>query len=211
MPSSVATPTGKYWGRQPAVTASPAPVGLAASTGAEAARQLPAGVIGAFRQFANILALPAARILERIDFLKKIYLFSTLTEEQLDPISRLVEERWCEAGTYICHKGDLANELYIIYRGAVEILATEEESDSSRLALRRAGEWVGELAFLGEIPRTASMRAVGDVELLVLNGDSFVKLLYNYPDMGIRLSKMLVKSYFDLETKEKPEEINPIV
>jgi hypothetical protein len=168
-------------------------------------RQLPAGVIGAFRQFANILALPAARILERIDFLKKIYLFSALTEEQLDPISRLVEERWFEAGTYICHKGDLAHELFIIYRGEVEILA-EEETSSTRLALRKAGEWVGELAFLGEMPRTAGMRAVGDVELLVLNGESFLKLLYEYPDMGIRLSRMLVKSYFDLETREKPEE-----
>lgn len=173
-------------------------------------RQLPAGVIGAFRQFANILALPAARILERIDFLKKIYLFSTLTEEQLDPISRLVEERWFEAGTYICHKGDVANELYIIYRGAVEILA-EEGDNATRLAVRGAGQWVGELAFLGEMPRTASMRAMGDVELLVLNGDSFVKVLYEYPDMGIRLSKMLVKSYFDLETREKPEDQNPIV
>ncbi|HEX2912078.1 MAG TPA: cyclic nucleotide-binding domain-containing protein [Chloroflexia bacterium] len=173
-------------------------------------RQLPAGVIGAFRQFANILALPAARILERIDFLKKIYLFSTLTEEQLDPISRLVEERWFEDGTYICHKGDPANELYIIYRGAVEILA-DEENPSSRLALRRAGEWVGELAFLGEIPRTASMRAIGDVELLVLKGDNFVKVLYEYPDMGIRLSKMLVKSYFDLNTREKLEDKNSIV
>lgn len=170
-------------------------------------RQLPAGVIGAFRQFANILALPAARILERIDFLKKIYLFSALTEEQLDPISRLVEERWFEAGTYICHKGDLASELYIIYRGAVEILA-EEGTHPSRLALREAGEWAGELAFLGEMPRTASMRAAGDVELLVLNGESFLKLLYAYPDMGIRLSKMLVKSYFDLETRQKPEEKN---
>jgi CRP-like cAMP-binding protein len=100
--------------------------------------------------------------------------------------------------------------LYIIYRGAVEILA-EEDNSSSRLAVRGAGQWVGELAFLGEMPRTASMRAVGDVELLVLNGDSFVKVLYEYPDMGIRLSKMLVKSYFDLETREKPDDQNPIV
>ncbi len=168
-------------------------------------RQLPAGVLGAFRQFANILALPAARILERIQFLKQIYLFSALTEEQLDPISRLVEERWFEAGSFICHKGDIANELYIIYRGAVEIVE-EEGSQTKRLALRPEGAWVGELAFLGDVPRTASMRAEGDVELLVLKAANFLDLLYKYPDMGIRLSKMLVKSYFDLEKKEAPEE-----
>jgi hypothetical protein len=172
-------------------------------------RQLPAGVLGAFRQFANILALPVARILERIDFLKRIYLFSALSEEQLEPISRLVEERWYEAGSYICHKGEIANELYIVYQGEVGILSNENiplaNSQLPRLALRKTGEWVGELAFLGDIPRTASLRANTDVELLILKGDDFVNLLYKYPDMGIRLNKMLVRYYFTHEDiEEKP-------
>ncbi len=43
-------------------------------TGYSFFNQLPAGVPGAFRLFANILALPEARILERIEFLKNISL-----------------------------------------------------------------------------------------------------------------------------------------
>lgn len=168
-------------------------------------RQLPAGVIGAFRLFANILALPAARILERIEFLKRIYLFSSLSEEQLDPVARIIEERWFEAGTFIGHQGAIENELYIIYRGKVEILR-EETSLGRPLAVRRSGEWIGELAFLGDMPRTASMLARSDVELLVIKAADFQALLYNFPDMAIRLSKMLVKSYFDLEKKSSSGE-----
>ncbi|MBN9386708.1 MAG: cyclic nucleotide-binding domain-containing protein [Chloroflexi bacterium] len=166
-------------------------------------RQLPAGVTGAFRLFANILALPVARILERIDFLKRIYLFTSLTEEQLDPVARIIEERWFEAGSFISHRGAVENELFIIYRGEVEILR-DDSPEAPTLALRRSGEWVGELAFLGDMPRTASMRAASDVELLVIKAADFQLLLYKFPDMAIRLSKMLVKSYFDLERKRQP-------
>ena len=99
----------------------------------------------------------------------------------------------------------MENELFIIYRGAVAILQ-DDSPQASILAVRRSGEWIGELAFLGDMPRTASMRAASDVELLVIKAADFQQLLYRFPDMAIRLSKMLVKSYFDLEKKKQSEE-----
>ena len=92
-------------------------------TGYSFFRQLPAGVPGAFRLFANLLALPEARILERIAFLQKIDLFSALTEAQLDAVARIMVERWVEAGAYLCRQGDLGDELFVVYRGEVEVVA----------------------------------------------------------------------------------------
>jgi len=155
-------------------------------------RQLPAGVPGAYRLFANLLALPEARILERIDFLRKIDLFSALTESQLDAVARIMAERWVEADRYICRQGDIGDELYVVYRGEVEVLR-ESNDQEQVIYLAREGDSLGEMAVLGNIPRTASLRAKGNVQLLVIEGSNFLSLLRQNPDMSIQLLQLLVK------------------
>ena len=161
-------------------------------TGYSFFRQLPAGVPGAFRLFANLLALPEARILERIAFLRKIDLFSALTEAQLDAVARIMAERWVEAGAYICREGDLGDELYVVYRGEVEVVR-EAGGPEQVIFLAREGDSLGELAILGNIPRTAALRAKGNVQLLVVAGPQFLSLLRQNPDMSIQLIQLLVK------------------
>lgn len=160
-------------------------------TGYSFFRQLPAGVPGAFRLFANILALPEARILERIEFLKKIYLFSTLNEEQLDTVARIMSEQWVDDGEYICRQGEEGDVLYIIYRGIVEVIKKSGDQEEV-IYIAQKGECLGEMAILGDIPRTASLRARGDVELLIIGRSSFVSILYKNPDMSIQMMKLLI-------------------
>ncbi|MBW2285105.1 MAG: cyclic nucleotide-binding domain-containing protein, partial [Deltaproteobacteria bacterium] len=124
-------------------------------TGYSFFRQLAAGVSGALRLCANILALPEARILERIDFLKKISLFSRLTDDQLDAVARIMTEQWIEDGGFICREGDLGDELYVVYRGEVKVLKGSGGREKC-LAVTRRGDCLGEIAVLGDVPRTAS-------------------------------------------------------
>jgi LmbE family N-acetylglucosaminyl deacetylase len=163
-------------------------------TGYSFFRQLPAGAPGAFRLFANLLALPEARILERIDFLKKISLFSLLTPEQLDSVARIMSELWVEDGRYICRQGEVGDELYVVYRGAVEVVR-EYQGTEEVVFLAREGDSLGEMAVLGDIPRTASLRSRGGTELLVIEGSHFHHLLRQNPDMSIQMIKLLVNRF----------------
>jgi hypothetical protein len=165
-------------------------------TGYSFFRQLPAGVPGAFRLFANILGLPAARILERIEFLRRTFLFSSLTDEQLEPVARSMSGRWIPAGAYICRQGEGGHELYIVARGQVEIVR-ESNGREEVVHVAAAGACIGEMAVLGDIPRTASMRARGDVSLLVLDRTGLERLLHRHPDVSIRLLHILVHRLVD--------------
>ncbi|MEA2063316.1 MAG: cyclic nucleotide-binding domain-containing protein, partial [Gemmatimonadota bacterium] len=160
-------------------------------TGYSFFRQLPAGVPGAFRLFANLLALPEARILERIDFLKKISLFSLLTDEQLNSVARLMSERWEADGTYICRQGDTGEELYILYQGAIDVVK-ESNGQENIVYLAKTGDCLGEMGILADVPRTASLRTRGDVQLLVIRGNHFLSLLRQNPDISIQVIKLLV-------------------
>ena len=160
-------------------------------TGYSFFRQLPAGVPGAFRLFANILALPEARILERIDFIKKISLFSLLSDEHLNSVARLMSERWEEDSAYICRQGDSGEELYIVYRGEVEVVK-ESGSQETVVYLAGVGDCLGEMGILADVPRTASLRTRGDVQLLVIKGAHFLSLLRQSPDISIQVIRLLV-------------------
>ncbi len=162
-------------------------------TGYSFFRQLPAGVPGAFRMFANLLALPEARILERIAFLRNIDLFSALNETQLDAVARIMTERWVDSGIYICRQGDLGYDLYVVYRGKVEVIREIPGQEDQVVFVARVGDSLGEMAVLGNIPRTASLRAKGKVQLLVIEGSHFLSLLRQNPDMSIQLLQLLVK------------------
>ena len=169
-------------------------------TGYSFFRQLPAGVKGAFRLFFNVLALPAALILERVEFLRNAPLFSFMTEEQLHGVARLLTERWVEDGEYLCHQGDKGNELYIIVQGEVDII-DESNGVNKIIHTDREGSCIGELAVLESIPRVAAMRAKGDARLLVLEGTDFQSLIYEHPNMSYRVIRLLVRRLADMPTE----------
>jgi len=161
-------------------------------TGYSFYRQLPSGVKGAFQLFANMLAIPAARVLERIKFLKDVALFSFMSEEQLQGVARIMTERWENDGSYLCHQGDEGNELYIIVEGQVEII-DESSGEDQVILTEQPGACIGELAALEIIPRVAAMRAKGETRLLVLQGSDFRSLIHENPDMSQRVIQLLVR------------------
>jgi LmbE family N-acetylglucosaminyl deacetylase len=161
-------------------------------TGYSFFRQLPAGVPGAFRLFANLLAVPAALILERARFLKNVSLFAFMNEEQLQAVARIMSERWEDGGVYLCRQGDEGDEMYIIVQGEVEIVK-ESGGKSQFIYQARKGEAIGEMQVLSRSRRSAAMRCKGDVHLLVIEGIHFRALMHQYPDMSDRVIQMLVQ------------------
>src|SRR5258706_383736 len=161
-------------------------------TGYSFFRQLPAGVKGAFRLFANLLALPVVRIRERVEILRKVSLFSFMTEEQLTGVARLMTERWEKNGVYLCHQGDVGNELYIISQGEVEII-NESGGRDQIINTETIGAYIGKLAVLESIPRTLAMRTKGDVRLLVLKGTRFQTIIQQHPEIAYQVIKVLAR------------------
>lgn len=165
-------------------------------TGYSFFRQIPAGVAGAFRLFANILALPAARILIRAEFIKSIPLFSFMSKDDLQEVAGIIEEELIYDGDYLCHEGDQSNQMFIIVDGQVEIFR-ETEGRRRILTVCQKGEIIGEMAVLGNMTRSASMMATGDVRLYVIDGALFQSLMHKHPAMSDKIIKMLVQKLAD--------------
>jgi CRP/FNR family transcriptional regulator len=149
-------------------------------------------VPGAIRLFANLLAAPAARILERAAFLKNVPLFAFMDEEQLQAVGRIVSERWEPDGAYLCRQGDEGDEMYLLVSGEVAIVKAADGRDQV-IYKARPGEAIGEMQVLSRSPRAAGMQARGDIHLLVIQGSHFRALMHEYPDMSDRVIHLLVQ------------------
>lgn len=155
-------------------------------------RQIPAGVPGAIRLSANLLGLAEARVRERMEHLRGLELIGHMDERELYEAARIVSERWVAAGTWLGRQEEVGRELFLLLDGEIEVVKHLPAGDRV-LYVARSGESLGELSLLAGIPRSASMRTVTDVTVLVLRADAFETWLQSRPDLARRLLELLAR------------------
>ncbi len=156
-------------------------------------RQIPAGVSGAVRLFANLLGLAEVRVRERMDRLQGLDLFGFMTETELYEAARIVSERWVDAGTFLAREGEHGRHLFVLVDGTVEVLKQVAGNDDRLLHVAGPGEALGELTLLADMPRSASLRAATDAVVLVLRDDAFHEWLRRHPDLSRRMMQRLAE------------------
>jgi CRP/FNR family cyclic AMP-dependent transcriptional regulator len=111
-------------------------------------------------------------------YLQSHALFGGLTEQALDHIIPLLDEVSFDAGTVIYRQGTDGDRLFFILDGTVEILKEIENVDvptePELLATLGAGSTFGEMELIDIQPRSATVRALTPLRVLVLtNGDLY--------------------------------------
>jgi CRP-like cAMP-binding protein len=107
--------------------------------------------------------------------LSSVPLFAGLGNKQLGEIERLADEVSVKAGKVLAKEGAPAHEFFVILDGSVEIARA-----GKRLRTLGAGDFFGEIALIGKIPRTATATAVAPTDLLVVGHREFTTLLANH-------------------------------
>ena len=102
-------------------------------------------------------------------------LFQELTPSELDLVLTKLQPQSVGAGAIIMQQGEPGDRFYIIHKGSIEIT-----QNGQMVATRGAGEAIGEIALLYNIPRTATARALEPTELLTLTANDFLDLLVRY-------------------------------
>lgn len=94
-------------------------------------------------------------------------------------------------GEYIVREGEFGNEMYMIISGKVKIVK-EKEGVETVLAHLGGGEIFGEMALFEEgKPRSASAVAHGDVTLMAMDKESFLREVRNNPAVALDILKSL--------------------
>lgn len=109
--------------------------------------------------------------------LSKLAPFSSLPPEVLEETARLLLYAERAPGEILCRQGSVGDELFIIGRGDVEIVVTDAEGHELIVRTLGEGDSFGEISFLHRTPRTATVRALTNVEVHILRRLDFDALL----------------------------------
>jgi CRP/FNR family transcriptional regulator, cyclic AMP receptor protein len=133
-----------------------------------------------------------------IDEITAVRLFRGVPRSRRAELARLADRVTVPAGTVLARQDALAHEFFAIVEGLVEV-----RRDGAVVALLGPGDFLGEIALLGNPYRTATAVAVSDADLVVIARREFRSMLAQFPEIArIVLAKATRRVVADLRAAE---------
>lgn len=133
-----------------------------------------------------ILGLMRLRRDAKVELLKGVPLFASCSKGDLRQIAMLADEVDRDEGRTLIREGERAREFFVVVEGSLRVTRKGEEVGDLG-----AGDVVGEIALVTDMPRTATVTTSSPVRLLVLTDRGFRDLLEQSPAIATKILKSL--------------------
>jgi len=120
------------------------------------------------------------------EILQKAAMFKTLSASETETLAGQLKTRSLRAGEVLFNLGDPGEEMILVRDGQLAIYMPDPKQPESGQALRvfKAGEILGEMALIDQLPRSASARAESNSTIATLSLDDFRNLLASQPEVA---------------------------
>lgn len=125
------------------------------------------------------------------DFLLYVPIFSELSEDTIEKIAQVGSKRAYTKDNVILMEEDAGSALFVIISGKVKVVRTSSDGREVILTILNESDFFGEMAILDGLTRSASVVALEDSELFIIQRDQFLELLRQYPEVSIALLQEL--------------------
>ncbi|MBM3650388.1 MAG: cyclic nucleotide-binding domain-containing protein [Alphaproteobacteria bacterium] len=139
------------------------------------------------RNFRLVSIWDVAALKVRHDVLRNSPLFLDMKPAQIKKAMLLSSMTRYKAGEQIFSQGSRGDSLYVVLDGQIDVIRVEG-GQARNLARLGPGEVFGEVGFVKSTERTASIRAISDVELLALNAETTRRALRLHPFIAAKLN-----------------------
>lgn len=119
----------------------------------------------------------------KVELLRGVPLFSSCSKRELSRIASLADQIEVPEGKELTREGDQGSEFFVVVEGRARVVVR----DRGRITPLGPGASFGELSLLDQGPRSATVEAETDMQLLVLNTRSFSSLLAEVPSVARKL------------------------
>jgi potassium-dependent mechanosensitive channel len=146
------------------------------------------------------IQVPLSQVMSLRKLLQQVAYFANFSELQLRQLIEVGFRRRLAKSDILFRENDPGDAFYIVLSGSVEVFV---EKLNKQLAILPAGKFFGELALMLGIPRTASVRALEDTMLFVINRTGFQKLLQDNSEVYDSLVRELEKCQSELTQRRE--------
>ncbi len=127
---------------------------------------------------------------DEVELLRKVPIFANVELSKLKLLAFTSERTCFDPGQEVFHQGDGGDAAYVIIEGVAEVLV---DTDTGPIKILEFGPhaFVGEIAILCDIPRTATVVAQTELHTLRISKELFFRLMEEFPQMAIEIMRVL--------------------
>ena len=138
---------------------------------------------------------------EEVEILKGVPIFAKMEPAKLKLIAFTGERMTFNAGQELFHQGDPGDAMYVILGGIADVLIDNDKGGQIAVAEMKKNNFVGEMAILGDVPRTATIKAREALTTLRISKDMFYRLVAEVPQMAVEVMRELAHRLEDTNKK----------
>jgi CRP/FNR family transcriptional regulator len=124
---------------------------------------------------------------DTVALLKRVPVFSTLGEDDVQRVAEVTVPRRFDAGEVVFREGDESDTCYVVRSGQARAVRGHPDGRTITLANFGPGDIFGELAMFDNERRSATVEAVDNTEAIAILGGDMRRLLRQHPDIAVKL------------------------
>ena len=129
-------------------------------------------------------------ITQEVECLRRIPLFANVETSKLKLLAFTSERVTYKPGDVLFRQDEMGSCAFIILSGEAEVVVRTPGGPLA-VATLGASEIVGEIAILCDVPRTATVQAVTELETLCVPKDHFFQMITEFPEMAVEIMRVL--------------------
>jgi CRP/FNR family transcriptional regulator, cyclic AMP receptor protein len=124
---------------------------------------------------------------ERVALLRRVPVFSGLSDVDLEAVADVSVPRRYEAGEIVFREGDEGDTCYVVRSGVARAIREHPDGRSITLSHFNAGDIFGELAMFDDQPRSATVDVIEETEVIAIPGRDVQRLMSEHPEIAVKL------------------------
>lgn len=129
---------------------------------------------------------------EEVELLRNIPMFAKLELSKLKLLAFTSERLTYDADQVLFNQGDMGDAAYLIVDGEADVIVSAASGPITVATLGR-NDFVGEIAILCDVPRTATVRAKSEVVTLRISKELFFRLVSEFPQISVEIMRELAQ------------------
>lgn len=137
------------------------------------------------------------------EFLTFVPIFSELGNDALEKIEKIGTKKFYNKNEVILMEEEAGTALFVIISGKVKVSRTSHDGREVILTILSESDFFGEMAILDGLTRSATVTAIDNSELFLIQRNDFLNLLYDHPEVSVALLQELTRRLRNADMKIK--------
>ncbi|MBI5729817.1 MAG: Crp/Fnr family transcriptional regulator [Ignavibacteriales bacterium] len=137
------------------------------------------------------------------EFLSYVPIFSDLPTETLTMIEKIGTKKIYKKNDVVLMEEEAGTALFVIVKGKVKVARSSNDGREVILTILSESDFFGEMAILDGLTRSATVTAIEDSELFLIQRNDFLNLIREFPEISISLLQELTKRLRSADAKIK--------